>query len=198
MKLAKVANLLVLALIFTLPFAGCRKRPGAVTPLPAGARIGLGDMPPSEPIQPGNEVTSTEDPFGEGEGIKSNDPTVHEGWKENREALQAQTVYFDFDSSVVKSSQEPKVAAVADYLKGNPAAAVKVEGHCDERGTEEYNRALGTRRALAVREALVRAGIDPTRVDTISYGKDRPAVPGHDEAAWSKNRRGEFVVLTPP
>ena len=196
MKPTRVAHLLVLALIFTLPFTGCRKRPGAVTPLPAGARIGLGDMPPSKPLEAGNETKSTEGPFAE--GIKSNEPGVHAGWNENREALQADTLYFDFDSSVVKPSQESKVAAVAEYLKGNAAAAVKVEGHCDERGTEEYNRALGTRRALAVREALVRAGIDPTRVDTISFGKDRPAVPGHDEAAWSKNRRAEFVVLTPP
>jgi peptidoglycan-associated lipoprotein len=194
MKLTRLANLLVLALVFTLPFAGCRKRPGAVTPLPAGARIGVGDMPPSEPLDKGNEIKTAE---SKEEGIKSNEPGSHAGWNEDRKALEAQTVYFDFDSSVVKPAQQSKVAAVADYLKGNAGAAVKVEGHCDERGTEEYNRALGERRALAVREALVRLGIDRTRVDTISYGKDRPAEPGHDEAAWSKNRRAEFVVLTP-
>ena len=90
------------------------------------------------------------------------------------------------------------MAAVADYLKANSAKAVRVEGNCDERGTEEYNRSLGERRALAVREELIRLGIDPTRVDTISYGKDRPADPGHDEAAWSKNRRDDFIVLTKP
>jgi len=99
---------------------------------------------------------------------------------------------------VVKSSEKSKAAAVADYLKGNAAAAVKVEGHCDERGTEEYNRSLGERRALACREELIRLGIDANRVDTISYGEDRPADPGHDESAWKKNRRGEFVLLTPP
>jgi peptidoglycan-associated lipoprotein len=107
-------------------------------------------------------------------------------------------VYFDFDSSVLKTVEKPKVRAVADYLKANAANAVKVEGNCDERGTEEYNRSLGERRALAVREELIRLGIDPTRVDTISYGKDRPVDPGHDESAWRKNRRDDFVVLTPP
>ena len=79
-----------------------------------------------------------------------------------------------------------------------PSAAVQVEGHCDERGTEEYNRALGERRALAAREALIGLGIASDRVDTISYGEDKPAVPGHNESAWSKNRRGAFVLLTPP
>ena len=72
-----------------------------------------------------------------------------------------------------------------------------IEGNCDERGTEEYNRALGERRALAAREALAKLGIDPMRIRTISYGKDKPADPGHDEAAWAKNRRDDFVLLHP-
>jgi len=122
----------------------------------------------------------------------------HPGWPEDASALQADTVHFDFDSSVVKASERPKLSAVADFLKANSADAVKIEGHCDERGTEEYNRALGERRALALREALVGMGVDATRVDTLSYGKDRPEDPGHDAAAWQKNRRGVFIVLTPP
>ena len=72
-----------------------------------------------------------------------------------------------------------------------------IEGHCDERGTEEYNRSLGERRALAVREYLVRLGIQASRIRTISYGFDRPVDNGHNEAAWSKNRRDEFIVLMP-
>ena len=78
------------------------------------------------------------------------------------------------------------------------ATAVLVEGNCDERGTEEYNRSLGERRALAGREYLIKLGIDADRVDTITYGEDRPADPGHNEAAWAKNRRDDFVVLTAP
>jgi peptidoglycan-associated lipoprotein len=83
---------------------------------------------------------------------------------------------------------------VAAYLKANPGKLV-VEGHCDERGTAEYNRALGERRAIAARNELVKLGVDTGRVSTISYGKDRPADPGHDETAWGKNRRCEFVVV---
>jgi peptidoglycan-associated lipoprotein len=128
----------------------------------------------------------------------SNPAGNRDGWTEDPIPLKSETVYFDFDSSVLKTSEKPKASAVADYLKANSAKAVKVEGNCDERGTEEYNRSLGERRALAVREELIRLGIDPTRVDTISYGKDRPADPGHDESAWKKNRRDDFIVLSPP
>jgi peptidoglycan-associated lipoprotein len=107
----------------------------------------------------------------------------------------ADTVYFDFDRSTVKPSELPKLQRVAAYLKSNSGVTLRVEGNCDERGTEEYNRSLGERRALAVRELLIAEGVDPTRVTTLSYGEDKPADTGHDEAAWAKNRRGDFVVL---
>jgi len=87
---------------------------------------------------------------------------------------------------------------VATYLKANTTAAVRIEGNCDERGTEEYNRSLGERPRLGAREGLAKLGIDANRVDTVSYGEEKPAVPGHNEAAYSKNRRDEFIVLTPP
>jgi peptidoglycan-associated lipoprotein len=104
-------------------------------------------------------------------------------------------VLFDYDSARIRPSEEPKLEAVAAYLKANPGKLV-VEGHCDERGTAEYNRALGERRAIAARDELVKLGTDASRMTTISYGKDRPADPGHDEGAWAKNRRCEFVVVT--
>ncbi|MBI5773590.1 MAG: OmpA family protein [Verrucomicrobia bacterium] len=109
------------------------------------------------------------------------------------------TVFFDLDKATIKKTEQKKIDEVAAYLKSSGASANKmlVEGHCDERGTEEYNRALGERRALAVREYLVRAGVGPDRVYTRSYGEDRPADPGHNEAAWSKNRRGDFILLKP-
>ena len=107
------------------------------------------------------------------------------------------TVYFDFDRATIKPGETSKIDEVVSYLKANRTHAVQIEGHCDERGTEQYNLSLGERRALAVREYLVTAGIQPDRVFTISYGESRPAVPGHNEAAWSKNRRGVFVLLTP-
>jgi peptidoglycan-associated lipoprotein len=104
-------------------------------------------------------------------------------------------VYFDFDSARIRPSEDAKLQAVAAYLKSNPGKLV-VEGYCDERGTAEFNRALGEKRALAAREELVKDGADGSRITTISYGSDRPADMGHDEAAWSKNRRCEFGIVS--
>jgi peptidoglycan-associated lipoprotein len=122
----------------------------------------------------------------------------HTNWAEDRVALKDYSVHFAYDSSAIRSADKSKITSVADYLKANPTAAVRVEGNCDERGTEEYNRSLGERRALAGREELVRLGITSDRVDTLSYGEDKPANPGHNESAWKENRRDDFVVLTPP
>jgi len=107
-----------------------------------------------------------------------------------------QPVYFDYDSARIRPSEMAKLEAVAAALRGNTKRLV-VEGHCDERGTAEYNRALGERRAQAARDELVRLGIDGSRITTASFGKDRPVELGHDEAAWAKNRRCEFVVVGP-
>ena len=198
MKRNKFINLLVIGLVLTVTASGCRKKPVGVTQLP-GAKTGApsdvgpgGAIPPSAPLgaEPGAISGLT--------GTPQNSAELHAGWLEDAQALKTETVYFDFDSSVLKLGEKPKVAAVADYLKANSAKAVRVEGNCDERGTEEYNRALGERRALAVRDELIRLGIDPTRVDTISYGEDRPVDPGHDESAWRLNRRDDFIVLSPP
>jgi len=198
MKLNKFANLLVIGLVLTLAASGCRKKPVNPTPLP-GARTGnVGEAGPGAAINPGQTVPIEPGVPGIPMGHPSNSAEAHQGWIEDAQALKTDTVYFDFDSSVLKAAEKPKVAAVADYLKANAGKAVKVEGNCDERGTEEYNRSLGERRALAVREELIRLGVDPKDVDTISYGKDKPAAQGHDEAAWKQNRRDDFVVLTAP
>ena len=194
MKLIKFTNLLVMASLLAFGSVGCKKRPTPLTELPPG-RVGQPGGPgPGDMIgigtQPSIEPTSS--------GIAESDEPGHIGWTENADTLKADSVYFDFDSAAVKDSELSKVAAVADYLKANPQAAVRVEGNCDERGTEEYNRSLGERRALAARERLVGLGIDPTRVDTRSYGEDRPANPGHNEEAWRENRRDDFILLTPP
>jgi len=107
-------------------------------------------------------------------------------------------VYFEFDRSTVRASEAAKVQEVANRFKNeNPESDLLIEGHCDERGTEEYNRSLGERRALALRELLVAAGISSDHVHTTSFGKDKPAEVGHNEAAWSKNRRGEFILVLP-
>ncbi len=195
MKLLKLTNLLLVSLVLTVAASGCKKKPGYVTHLPPGSAA-TGDTSSAGPggkVDSGATGTDTSS-----SGLPSNPPGSHQGWIEDASTFKADTVYFSFDSSVVRPEEKSKVSAVADYLKNNSSAAVRVEGNCDERGTAEYNRSLGERRALAVREELNGMGIDPTRVDTISYGFDRPAVQGHDEASWSKNRRDEFILLTPP
>ena len=197
MKLNKFVNLLVIGLVLTVAASGCRKKPVGVTNLPGPQAGKVGGESSAPPIGVNPPVSPESKDLGP-TAHEQNSADAHAGWIEDAQTLKPDTVYFDFDSSVLKTGEKPKVAAVADYLKGNSPKAVKVEGNCDERGTEEYNRSLGERRALAVREELIRLGIDPTRVDTISYGKDKPVAQGHDEAAWKQNRRDDFVVLTPP
>ena len=108
-------------------------------------------------------------------------------------AGQFEAVRFDYDSPQVNPSEQGKIDAVVAYLQQNATYGVIVEGHCDERGSNEYNLALGERRSLAVRAAMISAGIDGARVQTRSYGEERPVAFGHDEGSWSLNRRAEFV-----
>ncbi len=103
-------------------------------------------------------------------------------------------VFFDFDKSDIKAEGRQVLQRQADWLKKYPSVTVTVEGHCDERGTREYNLALGERRATAVKKMLVALGVPANRISTISYGKERPAVVGSNEAAWAQNRRGVTVV----
>jgi peptidoglycan-associated lipoprotein len=187
----KCTNLLVLGLALTFAAVGCKKKPYGVTPLP-GARAGGPTEPP-----PGGILGNTAENIAAGPSGLPSSNLNPEDYNQDRATLAADTVYFDFDSTVVKDSEKSKVDAVASYLKSNSSKALLVEGHCDERGTEEYNRSLGERRALALREALAVAGADPQKMATRSFGEDRPMDPGHDESAWRKNRRGEFVVLIP-
>ena len=201
MKWNKFVSLLVIGLVVTVAASGCRKKPINTTPLPALTKKQVGDQGPGGAALPsGTPITSTGGvDSSTPTGIAMNSADAHKGWLEDAQALKTETVFFDFDSSVIKASEKPKVEAVAKFLKSNAGKAVRVEGNCDDRGTEEYNRSLGERRASAVREELVRLGIPPTDVDTKSWGKDNPANdPGHDEAAYKKNRRDEFIVLSPP
>jgi len=102
--------------------------------------------------------------------------------------------FFDFDKSSIQPDAKQSLDENAKWLKANPNAALTIEGHCDERGTGEYNLGLGQRRAKAAKDYLVSAGIDAKRIKIISYGKERPFVPGHDESAWKWNRRAHFVL----
>ena len=104
-------------------------------------------------------------------------------------------VYFGFDASQLAPAELAKIEAVAQHLQAKPNRVVIVEGNCDERGSNEYNLSLGELRAIAIRDYLVSLGIDAQRIQSKSYGEEKPAVTGHDEGSWSKNRRGEFAVF---
>ena len=105
-------------------------------------------------------------------------------------------IYFNFDAYKLSGQARATLVNDAELLKKAPAAKVRIEGNCDERGSDEYNIALGERRAKAAMEYLVTIGTPADNLSVVSYGKEKPADPGHDEAAWSKNRRDEFVVVT--
>ena len=109
-------------------------------------------------------------------------------------SLSERTVYFSFDDYSLSAQAQASIDEVSRYLQDNSSAKVKLEGHCDERGTNEYNLALGERRAQSVKNYLVQLGIDESRLSTISYGEERPAAEGGNESAWSQNRRVEFVL----
>jgi len=192
MKTMKLIYPLAFALAITLATTGCHNhKPGKVTLLPGSAQTGLTDqnnqntLPPGNPVNPDSGV------------IPVANATDFDNMTEDRAALAAYTIHFAFDSAAIKSSEQASLQSVASALSADANLKLLIEGNCDERGTEEYNRSLGERRALAAREALAKEGLDPSRVRTISYGKDKPADPGHDESAWAKNRRDDFVLLHP-
>ncbi len=197
MKRSNFLSLLLPALLLASAVSGCKKTPVTITPIPGTGQVG--------PERPGNMITPGGTlPGGNASGADaqgnqplSDDRDIPAGFSANRDQFKEQTIYFDYDRAVVKDSEKGKVTGVASFLKNEAATHVQIEGHCDERGTEEYNRALGERRALAIREALSAAGVAADRIHTISYGEDKPAVQGHDEGSWSKNRRGEFILLRP-
>jgi len=194
------------ALVVTLATlaVGCKKGNKNLTPIPgagdayAGSGTGAaGSMMQGDGLGSGDSLNGGNFPNGSdlsggGYGLP-NDPNRFAGKDETK--LETETVYFEFDRYTINASELPKVRRVADILKSKSAALLRVEGHCDERGTEEYNRSLGERRALSIRDMLVEEGISPDRITTESWGEDRPAVDGNDESAHGKNRRGEFVLL---
>ncbi|MAC07729.1 MAG: peptidoglycan-associated lipoprotein [SAR116 cluster bacterium] len=104
------------------------------------------------------------------------------------------TVYFSYDSAALDGNSQATLYRQAAFLNGNPSLTVTIEGHCDERGTREYNLALGERRAAAARDYLLAQGVDPARIKVISYGKERPAMAGSNEESWAKNRRAATVL----
>lgn len=134
--------------------------------------------------------------FG-GEVLPGDVPLVGGRWDNDQRRTEAQyqvdPVYFAYDSFQVRSAEIRKIEGVADMMRSDSGLTLVTEGHCDERGSNEYNMSLGEHRALAIRANLVTLGVDGSRIQTRSYGEEQPANPGHSEDAWRQNRRVEFI-----
>lgn len=173
---------IIIGLIAVLMVGGCQKKvtkQSELTPISldesATDRTAIQEKSESELFQlPSDEAIRSEDVAPDG--------------------LQFQTIYFEFDQAELNGEARAILSGHAQLLRKYPGVKILIEGHCDERGTIEYNLALGARRAQIVRQYLVNSGIAETRIATLSYGKERPADPGHHEGAWIKNRRAVFVI----
>jgi peptidoglycan-associated lipoprotein len=165
----------ILAVVMASGMTGCKKKPKA-----GGFGPGGGDLfdPALGPV----------DGSGYGPGMMNPDDL-------KAVASQFAPVYFDYDSSQVGGSERSKLEAIAEYLRGNAQVGLIVEGHCDERGSNDYNLALGERRAQAVRAYVIGLGIEADRIKTVSYGEEQPAAFGQDEATYKMNRRATFSLF---
>jgi peptidoglycan-associated lipoprotein len=182
-----LAALLALALLVD---CGGRKRPPNIATGPGGGRGAPARSAPSEaplPVETGPDVAAMDAEGTRAEDFSVSDPTTLEGGP-------LDDIYFEYDQATLSDQARATLEKHALWLQSNRAAVVTVEGHCDERGTAEYNLALGDERARAAREYLVKLGVAGDRLKSVSYGKERPLDPGSSESAWSRNRRAHFVV----
>lgn len=176
------ALLAVASLLAVVP--ACSKKPVAKPPEPAQPAP-VEDKPTQEvQVEPKTDFPKAEKP--QVEALPDDFRAIAEKYLKD--------VFYDFDRYELSDESREALAANAEFLKKYPKVRVTVEGHCDERGTREYNLALGEKRAAAAKEYLVALGVADDRIAVVSYGKERPFDPGHDEEAWAKNRRGHFVV----
>lgn len=140
------------------------------------------------------EVASVPDPRAEQTAPAVEEVAKPESVERAAKAKEAlKPIYFDFDKSFIREDARPIMKANAEWLKANPKVKIRIEGNCDERGTIEYNQALGQRRAQAAKKYLTDLGISPSRISIISYGKEKPICTESNEACWQKNRRADFV-----
>ena len=169
---------------------------GPVTPVnpPPGTTLPPTTPPTTTPVGPTGPVVVNPGPT---DPMNFDFPSTFENTIADRDALFDLMVNFDYDSASIRPADMPKITEVARHLLQNPKFLLQVEGHCDERGTEEYNLSLGERRALAVVDMLIRSGISGSRIHTESYGEKVPLDEADKAAARSKNRRSEFVLVIP-
>ncbi|MDO1559578.1 peptidoglycan-associated lipoprotein Pal [Brevundimonas sp. 2R-24] len=169
-------------LAVALTAAACARRPVTDRPPPPPT-----EQPRTTPGTGGQPVPPvTQQPTG----------TIQPGSTQDFVVNVGDRVYFDFDSYAIRAEAEPRLEGQAAWLRRYPEVRVRIEGNADERGTREYNLALGARRAESVRSFLVARGIAPSRIDTISYGKERPIADGSNEEAWARNRNAHTAITS--
>lgn len=175
-----------------LIFAGCSSRKVVQPEQPVTPEVqkqpAAAPKQPSEAPQAGPSENITEKQLARVE-------TKEEMPKYREEKSMFQDIHFDFDKYDIQENAKPVLQKIASWLLKNPSAKILVEGHCDDRGTSEYNLALGDRRARAVRDYLVALGTPSGRIEMISYGKEKPICTEKTEECWAKNRRAHFVIL---
>lgn len=179
-KMGNIIGVMTLALGLAVFGAGCAKK--AVKTDESAAPAAVKEARPSTSQMPAESLSATPRP---------SQGAVLEG----RTTAPMLPVYFDFDKSNIRTDQKSRIEGNAKFLKGSKNVMIKIEGNCDERGTNEYNLALGERRAMSAKKYLLNLGIDATRLETLSYGEEKPLLAGHDELSWSQNRRDDFVVV---
>lgn len=168
---------ILIASSFALLLGACASQQAAETPQPAPAPQPQATAPaPAPQAQPVQQPAMAMNPLHDPNSI-----------------LAKRSIYFDFDRSNVKPEFNALVEAHAGYMNSHPSAMIRVEGNCDERGSREYNLALGQRRADSLRKAMVILGVSDKRIETISWGEEKPRALGHDEAAWAQNRRDDII-----
>jgi len=178
---------LILSLICVLAFAfavSCKQKPKQVTPPPPPQ---VKEQPKVEKVVPPPVVKKPE--------LTEEDLFMAKSLEQINREKPLLTIYYDYDKFFIREDAKPAIERNASWLKKFKTAKFLIEGHCDERGTEDYNLALGEKRAKSAYDYLLALGIPAERMKTISYGKSQPVDMGHDEAAWQKNRRGQFLVI---
>jgi peptidoglycan-associated lipoprotein len=152
-------------------------------------------QPPAQPQPQTPPPVSQPQPQPQAQPARDDSAERAEAMRRMRELLE-QTVHFDFDEYTIRADAQERLAAKVPVLRENSGIRIRIEGHADERGSVEYNLALGMRRANAVRDYLIGFGIDASRFEVTSYGEDRPIAQGSNEAAWAQNRRAEFRITS--
>ena len=184
-----------IVLMLLLAFTACaKKKPATVASAPPPTTTSTPAVVPTPPPPPPRPAERVEDSVPV--PAISEDAIGNRSLEDLNRDSPFKPAFFELDSSDLDDAGRAIVSANADIMKRYPTWVVTVEGHCDERGTAEYNLALGERRAVAVKTYLVALGVSPDRVRTVSYGKEFPFDTGHTDAAWSKNRRAHFVITS--